>query len=364
VAGGAYLPVLCDKLLMTEGSQLCLAGQALVKAAIGQTVDAEELGGARMHARISGTVDFVEPDDPACLRRLRSLMELLADERTRHATNESIASTHAAQSEPHALYSLFPANGLDEYDMRELMAAIIDAGSIQEYKVDFGPTLITAYAKVAGHQVGIVANQRRRSKTAANELQIGGVLYCDSVEKAARFVMDCNQTNIPLVFIQDVQGFMVGKQSEQAGIIRSGAKLVNVVSNSVVPKFTIIVGGSFGAGNYALCGKAYDPWLIAAWPGARYAVMGAEQAADTVLSLKVHDAERHGRPLSPDDQRRLHDEMRQRYHEQTDIRYGAARGWVDAISAPEQTRAWLAEALSLVPPRANRPSFRTGVLQV
>lgn len=359
VAGGGYLPVLSDKLLMTEGSQLCLAGPALVKAAIGQTVDTEELGGARMHAEISGTVDFLEPDDHACLRRLRSLIELLPDERTQPA-NEITKTERNSQD----VYDLFPADGRGEYEVRDLLACLVDAGSMQEYKPDYGPTLVTVFAKIAGHAVGIVANQRRQCKTSSSELQIGGVLYPDSVEKAARFVMDCNQTRLPLVFLQDVQGFMVGKQAEQSGIIKSGAKLVNVVSNSIVPKFTVIVGGSFGAGNYALCGKAYDPWLILAWPNARYAVMGAGQAADTLLSLKVREAERSGQPLSEEEQNRLRDEMQQQYEHQTDICFGAARGWVDAIIAPDETRRWLASALSLIPPTGDRTEFRTGVLQV
>ncbi len=359
VAGGGYLPVLSDKLLMTEGSQLCLAGPALVKAAIGQTVDPEELGGARMHAEISGTVDFVEPDDQACLRRLRSLIELLPDERTQ-PSGETVGS----ERDPRDVYDIVPADGRGEYEVRDLLACLVDAGSMQEYKPDYGPTLVTAFAKIAGHAVGIVANQRCHCKTSSNELQIGGVLYPDSVEKAARFVMDCNQTRLPLVFLQDVQGFMVGKQAEQSGIIKSGAKLVNVVSNSVVPKFTVIVGGSFGAGNYALCGKAYDPWLMLAWPNARYAVMGADQAADTLLSLKVRDAERSGQPLSEQEKQRLRDEIQQQYEKQSDIRYGAARGWVDAIIAPGETRRWLAEALNVIPPMSDRTEFRTGVLQV
>jgi 3-methylcrotonyl-CoA carboxylase beta subunit len=212
--------------------------------------------------------------------------------------------------------------------------------------------------------VGLVANQSQRCRSAAGELQIGGVLYTDSAEKAARFVMECNQSRLPLIFIQNVQGFMVGRQSEQAGIIRSGAKLVNVVSNCVVPKLTVIIGGSFGAGNYALCGKAYDPWLILAWPNARYAVMGADQAADTLLSLEVRDAERAGRALTDDDRARLRNEVREKYVEQTDIRYGAARGWVDAIIAPHETRYWLSEALRLIPEGTTRGEFRTGMMQM
>lgn len=356
VAGGAYLPVLSDTLLITEGSQLYLAGPALVKAAIGQTADPEELGGAKMHAEISGTADYREADDHACLARLRSLIELLPP--------SGCKLSHGGPSrEPNEMERIVGAERT-EFDVRDVISCIVDADSIQEFRANYGTTLVTAFAKIAGRPVGIVANQCRRCKSATGELQIGGVLYADSAEKGARFVMECNQAKIPLIFLQNVQGFMVGRQSEQAGIIRSGAKLVNVVSNSVVPKFTVVIGGSFGAGNYALCGKAYDPWLMLAWPGARYAVMGADQAADTLLSLRVRDAERSGRTLSDEDRCRLRDEIRQQYIEQTDIRYGAARGWVDAIIAPEATRDWLMMALSVIPEGMTKGEFRTGMLQM
>jgi 3-methylcrotonyl-CoA carboxylase beta subunit len=360
IAGGAYLPVLCDKLLMTDGSQLCLAGPALVKAAIGQVVDPEELGGAAMHAAISGTVDFRDPDDESCLRRLRSLVELLPG-----GTGGAPANTRDEdrKSLENRLYDLVPADGRGEYDVREVLTCIVDEDSLQEYKAEFGLTLVTALAKIGGRAVGIVANQKRRCRTAGGELQIGGVIYPEAADKAARFVMDCNQTRVPIIFLQDVQGFMVGKQAEQAGIIRAGAKLVNVVSNSVVPKLTVIVGGSFGAGNYALCGKAYDPALILAWPSAKYAVMGAEQAAETLLALQVRDAERSGKHLADADVTELRESIRARYEAQTDIRYGAARGWVDAIVRPHDTRLWLQTALELLP-ATSEGSFRTGVLQV
>ena len=247
--------------------------------------------------------------------------------------------------------------------MRDVLACIVDDDSLQEYKAEFGQTLVTAFAKIGGHAVGIVANQKHRSRTAGGELQIGGVIYPDAADKAARFVMDCNQTRVPIVFLQDVQGFMVGKQAEQAGIIRAGAKLVNVVSNSIVPKLTVVIGGSFGAGNYALCGKAYDPALILAWPSAKYAVMGADQAAETLLALQLRDAERAGKTLSDDEIAELRQSIRERYEEQTDIRYGAARGWVDAIIRPHETRLWLQTALDLLPATAEG-DFRTGVLQV
>ena len=359
VAGGAYLPVLCDTVVMTEGSQLFLAGPALVKAAIGQQADPEELGGAEMHASISGTIDFREPDDHAALVRLRRLLEMLADERA-----SVIGTDETTARDPQELLDLVPTQGQSEYDMRHVLECLVDRDSLQELKPDYGQTIVTAFAKIGGHSVGFVANQRMRSKSRRGELEFGGVLYPESAEKAARFVMDCNQSGLPLIFLQDVQGFMVGKQAEQSGIIRAGAKLVNVVSNSVVPKLTVIVGGSFGAGNYALCGKAYDPWLILAWPSARYAVMGAQQAAETLLTLRVREAERQGRTLAEADVAELRDSIRLRYEQQTDIRYGAARGWVDAIISPVETRAWLKLALDVLPTRHEQPSFRTGVWQV
>ena len=265
VAGGAYLPVLCDKILMTKGSGLYLAGPSLVKAAIGQLVDAEELGGAQMHAEISGTVDFYEKDDVSCLKRLRSLIALLPE-----AKEFKTAETHKETAKPtkssDAVYDLISFDGQKQYDVRDLLATVIDANSIDEYKADYGKTIVTAYARIDGRAVGVVANQRLQVRTKKQGIQMGGVIYSDSANKAARFVMDCNQSGLPIVFFQDVTGFMVGRDAEQSGIIRSVAKLVNAVSNSIVPKITVVVGGSFGAGNYAMCGKAYDPRFIMAWP--------------------------------------------------------------------------------------------------
>jgi 3-methylcrotonyl-CoA carboxylase beta subunit len=338
---------------------MCLAGPALVKAAIGQIADPEELGGASMHSSISGTADFHEKDDHACLARLRSLIGLLP---TRASGNDSSASRPPSIAAD-KLGDLVSADGRSEYDVRDVLSGIVDADSLQEYKSEYGQTLVTTFARIGGRGIGIVANQKIHSQSAAGERQIGGVLYPDAVDKAARFVMDCNQTGLPLVFFQDVQGFMVGRQAEQSGIIRAGAKLVNVVSNSVVPKLTVILGGSFGAGNYALCGKAYDPALILAWPCAHYAVMGASQAADTLLAIKTRDAERSGRKLSQEEVSALRDSIRGRYEEQMDIRYAAARGWVDAIIAPQETRLWLETALQILPVTSDR-EFRTGVLQV
>ena len=354
VAGGAYLPVLCDKILMTEGSGLYLAGPSLVKAAIGQEVSSEELGGARMHAELSGTVDFREKDDPACLERLRALVGLLPAE-VSHVPSESADPAR----DPTDVYDFIAPDGSRPYDARDLLACVVDAGSWHESKAEYGQTLVTAYARVGGWPVGLVANQRLQVRTKKEGIQMGGVIYADSADKAARFVMDCNQMGLPLVFFQDVQGFMVGRDAEQSGIIRSGAKLVNAVSNSVVPKLTVVVGGSFGAGNYALCGKAYDPRFILSWPNARYAVMGAAQASGVVYDLlkrKVGGAN--------EDDAALRERVRRSYEEQTDIRYGAARGWVDAVIPPHETRAALTRLLGLVnrPPAQGR--FHTGVMQV
>jgi 3-methylcrotonyl-CoA carboxylase beta subunit len=362
VAGGAYLPVLCDKILMTEGSGLYLAGPSLVKAAIGQVVDAEELGGARMHAEISGTVDFYEKDDPSCLKRLRSLVALLPE--AEEAKHREKSKSHAPAKKPEAVYALMSLDGNKPYDARDLLASIIDADSLDEYKADYGKTLITAYARIAGRPVGIVASQRLQVRTKKEGIQMGGVIYADSADKAARFIMDCNQTGLPIIFFQDVTGFMVGRDAEQSGIIRSGAKLVNAVSNSTVPKITIVVGGSFGAGNYALCGKAYDPRFILAWPNARYAVMGAAQASDTVFSILARAQDRGDKKSSPEELEALRATVKKNYEEQTDIRYGAARGWVDAIIQPHETREVLSRLLQYVSRPMPKARFHTGVIQV
>src|SRR3954462_13415779 len=361
VAGGAYLPVLCDKILMTEGSGLYLAGPSLVKAAIGQIVDAEELGGAKMHAEISGTVDFHEKDDTACLKRLRSLVGLLPE--AQGAKEISKQKETAPARKPQAVYDLISLDGHKPYDARDLLASIIDADSLDEYKADYGKTLVTAYARIAGRPVGIVASQRLQSRTKKEGIQMGGVIYADSADKAARFIMDCNQTGLPIIFFQDVTGFMVGKDAEQSGIIRSGAKLVNAVSNSIVPKITVVVGGSFGAGNYALCGKAYDPRFIVAWPNARYAVMGAAQASDTVFSILARAADRGDKKATPEELEQLRAKVKANYEEQTDIRYGAARGWIDAIIQPHETRDVLSLLLEYVSRPMPQARFHTGVIQ-
>jgi acetyl-CoA carboxylase carboxyltransferase component len=362
VAGGAYLPVLCDKILMTKGSGLYLAGPSLVKAAIGQIVDAEELGGAQMHAEISGTVDFFEKDDPSCLKRLRSLVGLLPEAKEHGGARPPGAPKPA--KEPDTVYELISFDGQKQYDAHDLLATVVDEGSVDEYKADYGKTIVTAYARINGRAVGIVANQRLQVRTKKEGIQMGGVIYSDSADKAARFIMDCNQTNLPIIFFQDVTGFMVGRDAEQSGIIRSGAKLVNAVSNSIVPKITVVVGGSFGAGNYAMCGKAYDPRFIVAWPTARYAVMGAAQASDTVFAILARARERGDKKETHEELEELRIKVKQSYEEQTDIRYGAARGWVDAIIQPDETRDVLIRLLQYVTRPKSKAVFHTGVIQV
>ena len=368
IAGGAYLPVLCDKLLMTDGSQLCLAGPALVKAAIGQDVDPEELGGAAMHAAISGTVDFHEPDD-AVVPAAAAVAGRAAAE-SRHAIPRHLTATRETMRRPDTpsadrIYDLVPADGRGEYDVRDVLACIVDDDSLQEYKAEFGQTLVTAFAKIGGHAVGIVANQKQRCRTAGGELQIGGVIYPDAADKAARFVMDCNQSRVPIVFLQDVQGFMVGQAGRAGGHHSRRAKLVNVVSNSIVPKLTVIIGGSFGAGNYALCGKAYDPALILAWPSAKYAVMGADQAAETLLALQLRDAKRAGKTLSDDEIAELRrvDPRALRRADRYPLRRGPRLG--RRHHPPARNAALAANGARPAAARhASRADFRTGVLQV
>src|SRR5947208_3640554 len=364
VAGGAYLPVLCDKILMTQGSGLYLAGPSLVKAAIGQIVDAEELGGARMHSQISGTIDFFEKDDPSCLKRLRSLVALLPEAKSAAAPGgHALPRTTKPAKNPDSVYDLISFDGRKNYDARDLLATIVDENSLDEYKSDYGKTLVTAYARINGRPVGIVANQRVQVRTKKEGIQMGGVIYADSADKAARFVMDCNQTTLPIVFFQDVSGFMVGRDAEESGIIRSGAKLVNAVSNSVVPKITVIVGGSFGAGHYAMCGKAYDPRFIFAWPTARYAVMSGDSAAGTLVEIKIKQLERTGKNLSEEERKELYESVKRSYDEQTDPRYGAARLWIDKIIDPIETRDAITQALEAAALNPDVPEFKVGVLQ-
>ena len=365
VAGGAYLPVMCDHILMTEGSGLFLAGPALVQAAIGQKSSAEELGGAKMHSQISGTVDFREPDDDACLARIRALVDKMG-------SPDPPVFSHTASREPifpaEEIYGIFSKEAAKQYDMRELIARIVDGSQFEEYRAEYGETVLCGYARIGGWAVGIVANQKKHVQTLApgsdqKRIEFGGVIYTESAEKAARFILDCNQNRIPLVFLHDVNGFMVGKDAEWSGIIRAGAKMVNAVANSVVPKISVICGGSFGAGHYAMCGKAYDPRFIFAWPTARYAVMSGEAAAGTLVEIKLKQIEREGKKVDEKAKKELFESVRASYEHQTDPRYAAARLWVDAIIDPAQTRdalIWALEAAALNP---NVPEFKTGVLQ-
>ena len=362
VAGGAYLPVLCDTVLMTEGSGLYLAGPALVKAAIGQEISHEELGGAHVHAAISGTVDYREPDDDACLARLRRLIGLLPPDPPALVSPTTIQPPLRADDDVYTLVSSDPSA---QYDVRDLLAAILDGGRLDEYRSEYGRTLVCGFGSLGGNALGIVATQRLRFRPeGGGPIQFGGVIYADSADKAARFVLDCNQSRLPILFLQDVNGFDVGRDAERTGIIRRGAKLVSAVSNSTVPKITLIVGHSFGAGHYALCGKAFDPRFIFAWPGARYAVMGAQQAARTMLDVNVGTLKRQGKAVDDAELASISEELRLRYDRETDIRYAGARLWVDAIIDPAQTRAVLSMALDVaVRTRALVP-VATGVFQV
>lgn len=362
VAGGGYLPVLCDKLVMTEGSGLYLAGPALVKSSIGQEVDHEELGGAMMHASISGTIDFREPDDPAAIERLRKLVDTFPRDRIDgHFRNDNPTEPSRPVED---ILEIFTPDPQKQYEVKDLLDCLVDADSFQEYKADYGKTLVCGYARIGGYSVGIIANQHHPENTPKSGLQFGGVIYHEGADKAARFVMDCNQTWTPIIFIQDVYGFMVGRDSEQAGIIRSGAKLVNAISNSRVPKITLITGGSYGAGNYALCGKAFDPRFIYAWPTGKYAVMGANQAAKTVLDITIAAMKRTGKTPDAEEMEELRSQIVNSYEEKTNIRYAAARGWVDEIIEPLETRTILIESLKACTRMADERPFCGGVYQV
>ncbi len=347
VAGGGYLPVLCDKTLMTEGSGLYLAGPALVKSAIGQEVSHEQLGGAEMHARISGTIDYREPDDERCLQRIRQLVGLRPPDATMPVAPYSRGEAQPARRPGTDLYDLVSPDPRVDYEVRDVLDCIVDGGTFTEYKAEYGQTIVCGTARIEGFAVGIVANQHHQVRPAAGPIQFGGVLYVDSAEKAARFVINCNQDWLPILFFHDVNGFMVGRASEQEGIIKAGAKLVHAVSNSRVAKITVMLGGSFGAGNYAQCGKAYDPRFLFAWPSARCAVMGADQATSTLLDVTVRSLQRQGSQVDAAELAELRDKIRADYERQMDVRYGAARGWVDAIIDPAETRQILTLALEV-----------------
>jgi 3-methylcrotonyl-CoA carboxylase beta subunit len=368
VAGGGYLPVLCDTLLMTEGSGLYLAGPALVKAAIGQEVENEELGGAKMHAEVSGTIDFLEPDDNACIKRLQALVH---SDMSVVPIAEPPYPIVLPTRNPEEVTRVFKAQAHEQYDMNELLACIVDNESYNEYKSEYGRSIVCGYARIGGWPCGIVANQRCMTEkkmpggkagpsTSAN---MPAVIYTEAADKAARFIMDCNQKRIPIIFVNDTTGFMVGRDSEQAGIIRSGAKMVNAMSNCIVPKITLIVGSSYGAGNYAMCGRAFDPFLTLAWPSAKYAVMGGAAAANTLLQIDLGARKRRGEEIDKQQQADLLAAITASYNEQESIFYGAARGWVDRLIVPEETRNELIEALSIASTFEIDSHFQTGVLQ-
>jgi 3-methylcrotonyl-CoA carboxylase beta subunit len=362
VAGGAYLPIMSDETLMVEGNgSIFLAGPYLVKAAIGETIDAETLGGAKTHTEISGIADYKFDTEQKCLDQVKKIMSKLGHPAAGIFDRITpVAPRHPAEE----LYGLFPADGTKPYDMAEIISRIVDDSVFEQFKEDYGKTILCGYARIDGWAVGIVANQRKVIKNAKGEMQLGGVIYNDSADKAARFIMNCNQKKIPLIFLQDVTGFMVGSRSEHAGIIKDGAKMVNAVANSVVPKITIIIGNSYGAGNYAMCGKAYDPRFIYAWPTARIAVMGGEQAARTLLQIQVGALKAKGKTIEPAEEKKLLDEIKGRYERQTSPYYAAARLWVDAIIDPTDTRRVIAEGLHAAAHNRDIAEFKTGVIQV
>jgi acetyl-CoA carboxylase carboxyltransferase component len=378
VAGGGYLPVLCDTLLMTEGSGLYLAGPALVKAAIGQEVSDEELGGAEMHASISGTIDFKEPDDEACINRIRELVAKYP------GADRAEPSSPPAFRDGEHVFDIFTDKSGQQYDVRELLACVVDSRAAKnaegheslepdfdEYKADFGPSIVCGYAKVGGRPVGVVANQVSLAKQhepgghggPTSSVTMPRVIYDESADKAARFIMDCNQRKIPLVFVHDTTGFMVGRDSEQAGIIRAGAKMVNAMSNSVVPKIVLITGSSYGAGNYAMCGRAFEPFITLAWPGSKCAVMGATQATGVLATIEERSRQRKGEEIDAETHKAILGAVRASYDEQQDIRHGAARGWVDRIIEPQRTREEIIAALDAATNWDWSQEFRTGVLQ-
>ncbi len=360
VAGGAYLPIMSDESLIVEGSgSIFLAGPYLVKAAIGEDVDQETLGGATTQTEISGICDYKVKDDQECLDTIRGLMDKLGDFDKAGFNREKPAPP---KEKPEEIYQLIPYEATRPYDMTEVLKRLVDDSELTFYKKDFGKTIICAYARIDGWSVGIVANNRVVTKSATGEMQFGGVIYSDSADKAARFIMNCNQKKIPLVFLHDVTGFMVGSRSEHGGIIKDGAKMVNAVANSTVPKFTVVVGNSYGAGNYAMCGKAYDPRLIVAWPTAKIAVMGGSQAAKTLLQIQVASLKAKGQEIAASDEKRLLDNIQNHYERTTSPYYAAARLWVDAIIDPLETRQWISTGIEM----ANHSPierFNVGVIQ-
>jgi acetyl-CoA carboxylase carboxyltransferase component len=361
VAGGAYLPIMSDETLMVEGAgSIYLAGPYLVKAAIGEDVDTETLGGATTHTEISGIADYKFKTEEDCLDQVKKIMNKIG-EKPRAGFDR--IQPKKPKKDPEDLYTVFPSGG-KPYDMMEIIERLVDQSAFDQFKQDYGKTIICGYGRIDGWAVGIVANQRKIVRNSKGEMQMGGVIYNDSADKAARFIMNCNQKNIPLVFLQDVTGFMVGSRSEHAGIIKDGAKMVNAVANSVVPKITIIIGNSYGAGNYAMCGKAYDPRFIYAWPTAKIAVMGGDQAAKTLLQIQVASLKAKGEIITPEAEEKLLSQIRDRYEEQTTPYYAAARLWVDGIIDPLETRKLISEGLSAASHNPEQAIFKTGVFQV
>jgi len=361
VAGGAYLPIMSDEALIVEGTgSVFLAGPHLVKAAIGEEIDIETLGGATVHSEISGVTDYKCKNDEEAIETIRSIISKLGET---PKANFNRIEPRPPKYDPYEIYGIIPKDITRPYDMYEVLARIVDDSEIDEYKAGYGKTLICAYARIDGWAVGIVANQRSIVKTKLGEMQVGGVIYSDSADKAARFIMNCNQKRIPLVFFQDVTGFMVGKRAEWGGIIKDGAKMVNAVANSTVPKFTFIIGNSFGAGNYAMCGKAYDPRFIFAWPTAQIAVMGGKQASETLLSIKLSQMEKEGKIITKEEQEKLLKEIQERYEREMEPLFAAARLWVDGIIDPVETRKIISRGIEIANNNPYIPKFNVGVIQ-
>ena len=361
VAGGAYLPIMSDETLMVEGNgSIYLAGSYLVKAAIGEDVDSETLGGAVTHTEISGIADYKFKTEHECMDHIKKMFSMLGE--NKKAGFDRTAAI-APKKKTDELNGIFAADG-KPYNMLDIIERIVDDSEFEQFKEDYGKTIVCGYGRIDGWAVGIVANQRTIVKSKKGEMQLGGVIYNDSADKAARFILNCNQKKIPLVFLQDVTGFMVGSRSEHAGIIKDGAKMVNAVANSVVPKITIIIGNSYGAGNYAMCGKAYDPRFIYAWPTAKIAVMGGDQAAKTLLQIEVASLKSKGQLITPEAEEKLLSEMKNRYDKQTSPLYAAARLWVDAIIAPAETRTFISEALHAANNNPDTSDMKLGVFQV
>ena len=362
VAGGAYLPIMSDETLMVEGNgSIYLAGPYLVKAAIGEDIDSETLGGASTHTAISGIADYKFETEQACLDHIKKIISKLG--KAPDAGFDRIEAVEPLKA-VNEIYSILAEGNAKPYNMVEIIECITDANSFDQFKEDYGKTILCGYARIDGWAVGIVANQRLIVKNKKGEMQLGGVIYNDSADKAARFIMNCNQKKIPLVFLQDVTGFMVGSRSEHSGIIKDGAKMVNAVANSVVPKITIIIGNSYGAGNYAMCGKAYDPRFIYAWPTAKIAVMGGEQAAKTLLQIQVASLKSKGKIITPEEEAKILNDITQRYNSQTTTYYAAARLWIDAIIDPGETRLLIAEGIAAANHNPDIQPFKTGILQV